>query len=197
MPYLVINTEGRPLMRKSLEGPAIIGRSRDCDVVVDDGRLSRQHCRIEPNPDGTWSLIDLASTNGTFIAGQQISTHRLSDSDEIHAGRTRIIFHSRSAPPARPDQPTKSQPPAPSIASAGGSPSDTLFDSRFRMPRVDPGSLPQGGAASSTSQSTTTRRAPLPFQRPPAKPMVPGETSTARKSNPIRALLQKLFQRRS
>jgi pSer/pThr/pTyr-binding forkhead associated (FHA) protein len=53
------------------EREAVVGRDRGCDVVLDDGRVSRRHARFAPDPSGPsdWSLADLGSKNGTLADG--------------------------------------------------------------------------------------------------------------------------------
>jgi pSer/pThr/pTyr-binding forkhead associated (FHA) protein len=46
----------------------VIGRGVDCDVVVDDERVSRRHAVLAPTESG-WSLTDLASKNGSLVDG--------------------------------------------------------------------------------------------------------------------------------
>ncbi|NSW51626.1 MAG: FHA domain-containing protein [Anaerolineae bacterium] len=48
-----------------------IGRDKDCGLTVDEGHVSRVHCKIEVQ-DGNYSLIDLGSHNGTRLEGQTI-----------------------------------------------------------------------------------------------------------------------------
>src|SRR3954467_12562222 len=48
---------------------ASLGRSRDCDVVVDDANVSRRHAEIRPGPHG-WTIADLGSTNGPRVSGR-------------------------------------------------------------------------------------------------------------------------------
>jgi serine/threonine protein kinase len=45
----------------------VIGRASSCDVVLSAEGISRNHARLERKPDGTWSVVDLGSTNGTFL----------------------------------------------------------------------------------------------------------------------------------
>ena len=47
---------------------AVIGRSRDCDIVLDDAGVSRKHAEIRPSGDG-WTVADLGSTNGVLVNG--------------------------------------------------------------------------------------------------------------------------------
>lgn len=48
---------------------AVVGRSRECDVVLGDSNVSRQHARIALGPGGEWTVEDLGSTNGVQING--------------------------------------------------------------------------------------------------------------------------------
>jgi DNA-binding response OmpR family regulator len=61
----------------------IIGRDEDCEVVIPERQVSRQHARIRQER-GKYVLEDLDSKNGTFVNGQQIDgPHSLQDGDEI------------------------------------------------------------------------------------------------------------------
>lgn len=55
------------------------------DLVLDDPRVSSQHARFEWNGSG-WSLSDLGSKNGTFIAGQPAAGNPLGDEDWLSLG---------------------------------------------------------------------------------------------------------------
>ena len=45
----------------------LIGRESFCDLVVDQDSISRRHCKIKQKENGEFMLIDLDSTNGTFL----------------------------------------------------------------------------------------------------------------------------------
>ncbi len=71
---------------------ATIGRSRDCDIVLDDSSISRQHAEIRPSRDG-WTVADLGSTNGVRLNGRTVSSaHALQAGDRIELGSTEILF---------------------------------------------------------------------------------------------------------
>ena len=43
-------------------------------------------------PDGP-SVVDLLSTNGTYVNGQQVMDSDLHDGDIVHVGKTRLVVH--------------------------------------------------------------------------------------------------------
>lgn len=73
------------------EQPVVLGRHRDCNVVVSDARISRQHVRIM-RQQGRWFAEDLGSSNGTTHNGQRITTNELCTGDELVFGRTAARF---------------------------------------------------------------------------------------------------------
>lgn len=72
----------------------VIGRSRECSVVIPDLLVSRKHAVITRRDDGYW-LEDLGSTNGTVLDGKKLSkleSVRLGNSCIIGIGTSRILF---------------------------------------------------------------------------------------------------------
>lgn len=70
----------------------VIGRSRDCDIVLDDTGVSRRHAELRP-AGGGWTVTDLGSTNGVRVNGQDIRTaHSLRAGDRLELGSTEIVF---------------------------------------------------------------------------------------------------------
>lgn len=48
-----------------------IGRAANNEIVIDDVEVSRRHAQIIRQPDGTYAVEDLGSTNGTFVNGRR------------------------------------------------------------------------------------------------------------------------------
>lgn len=53
------------------EGMTVIGRAPQCDIVVVDPGISRQHVGIRGDANGFW-VADLGSRNGTLVNEQQV-----------------------------------------------------------------------------------------------------------------------------
>jgi hypothetical protein len=71
---------------------ATIGRSRDCDIVLDDAGISRRHAEIRPGAEG-WTVADLGSTNGGRLNGRAVRGARaLQAGDRVELGSTEIVF---------------------------------------------------------------------------------------------------------
>jgi hypothetical protein len=71
---------------------ATLGRSRSCDVVLDDANVSRQHAEVRPRGGG-WFVADLGSTNGVAVNGARIEqAHALRPGDRIELGTTVLTF---------------------------------------------------------------------------------------------------------
>lgn len=63
----------------------LIGRHRNCDVVLSDPSVSRRHARLRFR-DGRWILQDLDSTNGTTVNGSSVGRCELRPGDYIGIG---------------------------------------------------------------------------------------------------------------
>jgi pSer/pThr/pTyr-binding forkhead associated (FHA) protein len=80
--------------KRLLVGPSgvTMGRSRQCDVVLDDPNVSRQHAEVRPR-GGSWVLTDLGSTNGSRLNGRDVERSEvLRSGDEIELGATVMRF---------------------------------------------------------------------------------------------------------
>jgi len=73
------------------ERQVMIGRSKKTDIPINDGLLSRKHCSIVPAAGG-FRLLDLKSSNGTYLNGERIEKVDLSIDDIIEIGHTVIVY---------------------------------------------------------------------------------------------------------
>jgi pSer/pThr/pTyr-binding forkhead associated (FHA) protein len=63
-----------------------IGRATGADFIVDAGMVSRVHCRLTATPS-TVEVMDLDSTNGTYVNGLRVERASLKGGDELGIGR--------------------------------------------------------------------------------------------------------------
>jgi hypothetical protein len=71
---------------------AVLGRSREADIVLDDANVSRKHAEIRPS-GGSWTVRDLGSTNGVKVNGRRIDgAQSLKPGDVIELGTSHATF---------------------------------------------------------------------------------------------------------
>ena len=71
----------------------VIGRSRECDITLDDPNVSRRHAEIRRENGAFW-IVDLKSTNGIEVNGERVERARLNHSDTILIGKTELTFEN-------------------------------------------------------------------------------------------------------
>lgn len=77
-----------------IQGNCSLGRSPKNSIVLDSQKISRRHALINPQNIGEFWLIDLGSSNGTFLNNRRLHQPvRLSDQDQIVIGDRMFIFH--------------------------------------------------------------------------------------------------------
>jgi Protein of unknown function (DUF3662)/FHA domain len=74
----------------------VLGRSREADIRVSDGNVSRRHAELRQDGATYW-IVDLGSTNGIEVNGERVDRARLRDGDRITLGTTEVVF-GRSLP---------------------------------------------------------------------------------------------------
>jgi hypothetical protein len=85
--------DGKRMLVPSAGG--VIGRSRDCDVVLADANVSRRHAELRPHAEG-WTIADLGSTNGVSVNGHLIDQPTpLRAGDRVALGTTEFVFEVR------------------------------------------------------------------------------------------------------
>jgi len=90
----VIRGSAHDLGRSELVDTALtVGRDSEVDFTVHDVGVSRMHARIERQPDGSYALTDLDSTNGTRVNGTIVPTFcALRSGDKLFIGETVMRF---------------------------------------------------------------------------------------------------------
>ncbi len=86
-----LELDGRPY--ELTRSVVVIGRGTEADIVLDDAGASRRHAEVH-SVDDRVRIIDLGSTNGTFVDGQKVPVATLREGSVITIGRTRLVFRS-------------------------------------------------------------------------------------------------------
>ncbi len=91
----LLSAEGRPVKEYEFEkGEVSVGAMSDNDVVVNDQTASRYHAKIVQEDSG-YVLIDLRSTNGSFVNKVRIREAFLAPGTTIAIGQTRFLFNAK------------------------------------------------------------------------------------------------------
>ena len=71
----------------------VLGRSKKCDIYINNPYLSKEHARITFEEDKFY-IEDLGSTNGTYLNGKELGSRpvRLKDNDKITFGDISFLF---------------------------------------------------------------------------------------------------------
>jgi len=77
-----------------LDRPEIVlGRSSEAEIQVEDDGISRKHAKVVQGP-GIYSLVDLGSTNGTYLNGSRVNVAELKDGDKLQLGSNTVLKFS-------------------------------------------------------------------------------------------------------
>src|SRR5918999_6020545 len=84
---IIIQEKGGEQRRMVFDKPEVtIGRVQGNDIVLPKGNVSKRHARIVLK-DGKFIIVDLKSTNGTYVNGRKITSPLVvKDSDKIYIG---------------------------------------------------------------------------------------------------------------
>jgi pSer/pThr/pTyr-binding forkhead associated (FHA) protein len=133
-PRLSVRTSDGRLFR--LVRPFVIGREVDCDVRLEDGRVSRKHVEVSIE-DGRWIVRDRQSGNGVFVNGKRV--------DAVAIDHTLTITLGPDGPSVTMEVETPAAPmsaKAPAAAPVGG---ETMMYVDRYFSAIDDGSEPVGG----------------------------------------------------
>jgi adenylate cyclase len=73
-------------------GEVIIGRTDECQIILQDPSISRKHAKVVVDGSGV-RVLDLKSKNGTKVNGTQVMEAVLKDGDRLHLGKFEITFN--------------------------------------------------------------------------------------------------------
>jgi pSer/pThr/pTyr-binding forkhead associated (FHA) protein len=74
---------------------AHVGRGVHNEIVLTDDSVSETHAKLQRRDDG-WYVVDLGSTNGTYVGGQRLNAERrLDGAPDVRFGGVKMIFRSR------------------------------------------------------------------------------------------------------
>ena len=132
--------------------PLRFGRTNKSDLALgDDSYLSSVHFQLDSDGDKC-VLLDLGSSNGTYLNGTRVSQATLQHGDSIAAGQTNFLFHLHR----------DAEPPAPSPGAM-----TTRISSFVRVPLPEPSSQQVVAAAARPATATVNLRTDPPPLAPP------------------------------
>jgi serine/threonine protein kinase len=96
---IIVVREGAEILRRSMPpGEYVVGRSRDCDLIVTGDLISRHHARLVIAM-GSLVIEDLASSNGTLVDGQVVTEpKRFFPGQKVQVGTVTLDFRQFPAP---------------------------------------------------------------------------------------------------
>ena len=98
MPQLITTVDGVEIHRTYLTRVrTTLGRKPDNHIVLTDLAVSGAHCVFELSGLMDVVVMDLGSTNGTYINGAMVRMHLLKDQDIVSIGKFKIQFFSANA----------------------------------------------------------------------------------------------------
>jgi len=184
--------------RRAIVDSLTIGRSTDADLTIIDPRVSRVHCRVE-RVDGAWQVVDLKSHNVTYIHGRRMEKSYLHDGDSFEVGHAKVTFHEVGWVPGRPADPGTKIPPSMLDSTLAGA-RPVAQQERHTKARLATSAKPSDKQKLPHHSARGTK--PLPFTRPPAKPIVDptkarpsGSADEEYESEPGRSLLRRWLKR--
>ena len=77
--------------RKVDKRRVVLGRSRECDIRVEDPNVSRRHAELRQEGSSYW-IVDLDSTNGIEVNGRRVQRAKLDEGDVFTVGSTDVTF---------------------------------------------------------------------------------------------------------
>lgn len=157
-----------------------LGRSDECDVVLQSYTVSRQHAEIRRTPKGYW-LVDVGSSNGVWVGDQRVQQLALQDGQDFRLGGVSIRFRlpvpaaPRPAPPS--PEPEPAPPPAPQEARQVSAPGEAGGARVAEPPRA---AAQLAAAVGAPVEPFAVGPAPVPAGEQTPEPPPAGETDARR-----------------
>ncbi|MCE7052100.1 FHA domain-containing protein [Streptomyces purpurascens] len=70
------------------------GRHPQSDIFLDDVTVSRRHVEFRRGQDGSFTVADVGSLNGTYVNRERIDQVAVSNGDEVQIGKYRLVFYA-------------------------------------------------------------------------------------------------------
>ena len=174
----LIPVAGRPLEVTPQHSGAVVGRSSEADITLEDGSVSRRHARLEWRGEA-WFVVDLGSANGTFVNGERIGESRVEGGHEIRFGS--LSLRAEVGDPAGSDatvaipsltavMPAQSRPRDPELETEGGPELDAVRAAVVSPPPPPVSPPPPPVAPSRAGAPGAAAAAPVGQMAPPAAP---------------------------
>src|SRR5207302_10144967 len=99
MPFSLLSADGQQKFDVRDGAPMLVGRAPTCDVPVFDPTISRRHAELSLVAGGV-EILDLGSSNGTFVNGDRVTKTTARGGDVVTFGK--VVFKLQDTAPARP-----------------------------------------------------------------------------------------------
>jgi pilus assembly protein CpaF len=184
---IVVNEKGGEQKRLEFDKPEVtIGRVQGNDIILPKGNVSKRHSRIVLK-DGKFIIVDLKSTNGTYVNGRKITSPLVvKGSDKIYIGDFILSIEDLAGggavdedmPPPPPRRSPATVPPPPPRAGDDESEGDLDSDAPpERQPQPTRPHMPSSPALPTQAEPQAARPAPPPPAPAPAPPPPPRPTA--------------------
>jgi pSer/pThr/pTyr-binding forkhead associated (FHA) protein len=96
LPMWILQSSEAPgwLFRMTDGAIKTVGRAPRADFIVDASLVSRLHCRLTAAEDAL-EVVDLSSTNGTFLNGKRIDRAQVASGDRLRVGRVEFVVERK------------------------------------------------------------------------------------------------------